>query len=70
RRAADAAAAARATRPSDEELGYVSTEDSLTKILNDAADQLSDRFSQTSRSSAAHHLGDLIDRLTGESPKH
>jgi curved DNA-binding protein CbpA len=45
RAAREAAAAADGDRPSDEELGYISTNDSFTKILDDFADQVSTRFS-------------------------
>jgi curved DNA-binding protein CbpA len=77
-------AAARATRPesadgpSDEELGYVSTEDSFTKILDDFADQVSARFSEAHdvpRSgqprrprSVADWIDELGSRLTGDRP--
>jgi hypothetical protein len=74
-RDARAAAAARSgpERPSDEELGYFSTDDSFTKILDDAAAEISDRWSDARRSPAAHRVSDLIDdiaaKLTGESHK-
>jgi curved DNA-binding protein CbpA len=71
--AARAARAARPERASDEELGYVSTDDSFSKILDDAATELSDRWSDARRSPAAHRVSDLIDdlaaKLTGESHK-
>jgi curved DNA-binding protein CbpA len=35
-----------AERPSDEDLGYVTTNDSFAKILADARDELADRFSE------------------------
>ena len=60
-------------RPSDEELGYISTEDSFTKILDDLADDVSTRVAE-SRGGAPHprRLSDWIDelgsRLTGEPP--
>ncbi len=45
RDAREAAAAARADgRPSDEELGYVRTEDSFSKVLADALDELAARL--------------------------
>src|SRR5207302_120006 len=47
-RAREAARQARTdarARPSDEELGYVRTEDSFSKILADAEAELSERFS-------------------------
>jgi DnaJ-class molecular chaperone len=58
-------------RASDEELGYVTTDDSFSKILSDAASDLSDRFSQA-RERQPKHLADLLDdlasKLTGEPP--
>lgn len=46
RRAAQRAAAAPQdeTRPSDEELGYITTEDSFSKVLADALDELATRL--------------------------
>ena len=62
------------SRPSDEELGYFTTKDSFTKIIDDAAAELSDRFSQARKSPAGRRLSDLIDelgaKLTGEPPDH
>ncbi len=62
-----------AERPTDEELGYFSTDDSFTQIVDDAASELSQRFAQTRRSPAAHRVSDLIDeladKLSGEPPK-
>jgi curved DNA-binding protein CbpA len=74
RRAARRAAEPTDRRPTDEELGYFTTQDTLSKIVDDAAAELSDRFSQARRSPAARRLSDLIDelgaRLTGEPPEH
>jgi hypothetical protein len=57
-------------RPSDEELGYITTDDSFSKILDDVASELSDRVTEARHSPAAHRLADLIDelgsKLTGE----
>jgi curved DNA-binding protein CbpA len=53
-------------RASDEELGYVSTDDSFSKILDDAASELSERFSDARESPAAHRVSDLIDELTSK----
>jgi curved DNA-binding protein CbpA len=74
REAARATSTARDARPaSDEELGYVSTEDSFTKILSDAAAELSDRFSDAGEHPVRKRVSDLIDelgsKLTGERPK-
>jgi DnaJ-class molecular chaperone len=90
RRAARDAARAQAPgpereRPSDEELGYVETDDSFSKILADAASEVSGRISQarsevSDRVSEARHehpvpksFSELIDelaaKLTGEPPE-
>jgi curved DNA-binding protein CbpA len=61
-------------RPSDEELGYIHTDDSFSKIFADAASDLSERLSEARRE---HHVpksvSDLIDelgsKLTGEPPE-
>jgi len=57
-------------RASDEELGYVTTTDSFSQILDDAAAELSERFTEARDSQAGHRVSDLIDeltdRLTGE----
>jgi curved DNA-binding protein len=44
RRAARQAAAATEQRPSDEELGYITTEDSFSRVLADALDELAARL--------------------------
>ena len=60
-------------RASDEELGYVSTDDSFSKILDDAADELSERVSDARDSPAGNRVSDLINelaaKLTGERHK-
>ena len=63
-------------RPSDEELGYIKTDDSFTKILSDARAELSDRFSEAQGHPVVRRVSDLIDeldelasKLTGERPK-
>ena len=63
--AREAAAKARPERPSDEELGYVKTDDSFGKILADARDQLAEHFSAASERPAAQRVADLIDELEG-----
>jgi curved DNA-binding protein CbpA len=72
RRAAAQAAAASTRRPSDEELGYVATDDSLAKILADARSELSDRLSEVREHPAGRRVTDLIDelaaKLRGEGP--
>jgi curved DNA-binding protein CbpA len=70
--AREAAAAARAERgtgrsdtrrATDEELGYVTTDDSLSKILSDARDELFGRVEEVRESPAAKRVSDLIDEL-------
>jgi curved DNA-binding protein CbpA len=50
-------------RPSDEELGYVTTDDSFSKILSDARDELSTRFSEARGHPVVKRVSDLIDGL-------
>jgi hypothetical protein len=49
---------------SDEDLGYVTTDDSFSQILDDAAAELSERFTDARDSPAGHRVSDLIDELT------
>jgi curved DNA-binding protein CbpA len=58
-----AGSAQRPERPSDEELGYYSTDDSFSKILTDFASELSGHLSEARESPAAHRISDLIDEL-------
>jgi curved DNA-binding protein CbpA len=53
-------------RASDEDLGYVRTDDSLSQILDDAAAELSERFTEARDSPAGHRVSDLIDELTSK----
>jgi curved DNA-binding protein CbpA len=53
-------------RPSDEDLGYFTTTDSFSQILDDAADELSERFTEARDSPAGHRVSDLIDELTSK----
>jgi curved DNA-binding protein CbpA len=50
-------------RPSDDELGYVTTDDSFGKILSDIADEIADNLSEARRHPSVQRLSDLIDRL-------
>ena len=50
-------------RASDEELGYVSTDDSFTRILADARGELSDRFAGAREHPIVQRVSDLIDGL-------
>ncbi len=63
-------------RPSDEELGYIRTDDSFSKIIADARDQLGGRLQDAREGPVGQRISDLIDeledltsRLTGDSPK-
>ena len=57
-------------RPSDEDLGYYTTSDSFSQILDDAAVELSERFTEARESPAGHRVSDIIDefahKLTGD----
>jgi curved DNA-binding protein CbpA len=66
RRAAAEATTKTPRRPSDEELGYVRTDDSFAKILADAEAELSERLGGAREHPAARRIGELIDQLTGK----
>jgi curved DNA-binding protein CbpA len=66
RRAASEAAATARERPTDEELGYVTTDDSLAKILADARLELSDRFGEAREQPIGRRVADLIDELAAK----
>jgi curved DNA-binding protein CbpA len=78
RAAAQAAARAQSQgdRPSDEELGYISTDDSFSKILSDAASGISERVTAAQKevrdAPVTKRFADLIDelgaKLTGDPP--
>lgn len=53
-------------RPSDEDLGYYATTDTFSQILDDAAAELSERFTEARDSPAGHRVADLIDELTSK----
>ncbi|MBV8942311.1 MAG: J domain-containing protein [Solirubrobacterales bacterium] len=66
----------RSGRPSDEELGYVTTDDSFSKILDDAASRLgawlseaesevTDRVTDAQRHPARKRVAELIQELQG-----
>jgi hypothetical protein len=52
-------------RPTDEELGYYSTDDSFGKILGDLADEVGDKLSHARDHPAVTRVADLIDGLDG-----
>jgi curved DNA-binding protein CbpA len=55
-----------ARRPSDEELGYFSTDDSLSKILSDARSELAARFAEVRDEAPREHLADLLDDIAAK----
>lgn len=65
RRAATEAAAAY-KRPTDEDLGYVHTDDTFGKILSDAGEQLSGWLSEGRRHPIAKTVSELIDELASK----
>jgi curved DNA-binding protein CbpA len=70
RAARQATATGAAKRPSDEELGYFKTDDSFSKILADAASELSgataDFREQVSREARERHVGKRVSELIEE----
>lgn len=67
RRDARDAARDRPGRATDEELGYITTDDSLSKIVSDVWDELTDRFSEAREHPAVKKVEDLIDEID---PRH
>jgi DnaJ family protein C protein 17 len=63
REATERARSDRPDRPSDEDLGYVTTDDSFSKILADARGELTDRFSHAREHPVVKRVSDLIDGL-------
>jgi curved DNA-binding protein CbpA len=60
---AAAASAAQAGRPTDEQLGYYTTDDSFTKIIDDATEKIADRVrSGDAKRQFAQRLADLFGR--------
>jgi curved DNA-binding protein CbpA len=72
RRAASQPTSDARARPSDEELGYVHTDDTLSNILADAEAELSRRLANVREHPVARRLSDLIAeleaKLTGGPP--
>jgi hypothetical protein len=66
RAAARAAEETDAPRPTDEQLGYVTTDDSFSKILADARSELGARFAETRERAAARSIGERIDELVAK----
>jgi hypothetical protein len=65
RAAAEATARSAPERPSDEELGYVRTEDSFAKILADARSEFAGRFSET-HEEPGDRIADLLEELAAK----
>ena len=63
RRAAAKAAARTEKRPSDEDLGYVRTDDSLSKLLDDVRTELSEKFAQARTHPARNEVAQAVRRL-------
>jgi hypothetical protein len=53
------------SRPSDEELGYYTTDDSFSKILADVKTEVSDKLSHAREHPAVKRVADLVDGLDG-----
>jgi hypothetical protein len=66
RRAAAEAAASTEQRPSDEELGYVTTDDSFAQILADARSELAGRFAEVEEHPVRDRVVDLLDELAAK----
>src|SRR3954454_23076610 len=52
-------------RPTDEELGYYTTDDSFGAILGDLKDEVADRLSDAKHHPAVKRVADLVDGLEG-----
>jgi hypothetical protein len=63
RRAAATASASKPKRPSDEELGYIKTDDSLGKILADARKEFVERLGEVREEPLSHRVADLLDEF-------
>jgi curved DNA-binding protein CbpA len=63
REAAAAASASKPKRPSDEELGYIKTDDTLGKILADARKEFVHRLDEVREEPLSHRVADLLDEF-------
>jgi hypothetical protein len=63
RQAARDAVAGATGRPSDADLGYVTTDDSFSKILADARSEIADKIADARQHPAARRVADLIDGI-------
>jgi DnaJ domain len=62
-RAREAIRDAMPNRPSDEELGYYTTDDSFTKIFADVKTEVADKLSHAREHPAVRRVADLVDSL-------
>jgi curved DNA-binding protein CbpA len=58
-----ASTASKRKRPSDEELGYIKTDDSLGKILADARKEFVERLDDAREEPLSHRVADLLDEF-------
>ena len=65
-RAAREAAAQTERRPTDEELGYVTTDDTFSKVLADARSELAGWLSDEPSHPAARRVSDVVDELAAK----
>ena len=63
--AREAVRGARGGRPTDEELGYYTTDDSFGKILADVRTEVSEKLSEARHHPAVKRVADLVDGLEG-----
>jgi vacuolar-type H+-ATPase subunit E/Vma4 len=56
-------AAANYKRPSDEELGYIKTDDTFGKIMSDARQELADRLGHVREEPVKDRVADLLDQV-------
>jgi curved DNA-binding protein CbpA len=61
--AAAASGASKPKRPSDEELGYIKTDDSLGKILADARKEFVQRLGEVREEPLSHRVADMLDEF-------
>ena len=66
RRAAREAAARTERRPTDDELGYVTTDDTFSKVLADARSELAAWLSEEGSHPAAKRVADVVDDLASK----
>jgi curved DNA-binding protein CbpA len=66
RRAAREAAAQTERRPTDEELGYVTTDDTFSKVLADAGSELAAWLADERDRPAAKRAADVVDELASK----